>query len=67
MSPRLPKSTLGSSAKPSVPKSGRVFNPSRLTVARKRKGLTKIEFATRTGIPLRSFKAYELGERLRCI
>jgi Zn-dependent peptidase ImmA (M78 family) len=62
MSPRLPKSTLGSSAKPSVPKSGRVFNPSRLTVARKRKGLTKIEFATRTGIPLRSFKAYELGE-----
>jgi len=61
MSPRLPKSTLRSSAK-SVAKPGRFFNPSRLTVARKRKGLTKIEFATRTGIPLRSFKAYELGE-----
>ena len=61
MSLRLPKSTLRSSAK-SVDKPGPFFNPSRLTVARKRKGLTKVEFATRTGIPLRSFKAYELGE-----
>jgi Zn-dependent peptidase ImmA (M78 family)/DNA-binding transcriptional regulator YiaG len=61
MPPRLPKSTLRSSAK-SVAKPRRVFNPSRLTVARKRRGLTKIDFATRTGIPLRSFKAYELGE-----
>jgi Zn-dependent peptidase ImmA (M78 family)/DNA-binding XRE family transcriptional regulator len=39
-----------------------MFNPSRLMVVRKRKGLTKIEFAKRTGIALRSFKAYELGE-----
>src|SRR5580704_5744050 len=60
MSPRLPKSTLRSSAE--VPKPGRMFNPSRLTVARKRRGLTKIEFAKRMGIALRSFKAYELGE-----
>jgi hypothetical protein len=37
-------------------KLGQVFNPSRLTVARKRTGLTKIEFATRAGVPLRSFK-----------
>ncbi len=55
MSPKLPKSTLRSGAK-SVPKLGQVFNPSRLTVARKRTGLTKIEFATRAGVPLRSFK-----------
>jgi len=61
MSPRLLKSTSTSSAK-SVPKSERIFNPTRLTIARKRRGLTKIDFATRTGIPLRSFKAYELGE-----
>jgi Zn-dependent peptidase ImmA (M78 family)/DNA-binding XRE family transcriptional regulator len=60
MSPRLPKSTLRSSAE--VPKPGRMFNPSRLTVARKRRGFTKIEFAKRMGIALRSFKAYELGE-----
>jgi Zn-dependent peptidase ImmA (M78 family) len=61
MPPKLPTSTSRSSAK-SVVKAGRVFNPSRLTVARKRRGLTKIEFATRARIPLRSFKAYELGE-----
>src|SRR5260370_17762114 len=60
MSRKAPKSTSRSSANV-VPEPGRQFNPSRLTVARKRKGLTKIEFATRTGIPLRSFKAYELG------
>jgi len=61
MSPRRPKSKLRSSAK-SVPKPERAFNPSRLTVARKRKGLTKIEFAAQAGIALRSYKAYELGE-----
>jgi Zn-dependent peptidase ImmA (M78 family) len=62
MSRKLPKSTLRSSAKKDVVKPGQVFNPSRLTIARKRRGLTKIEFATRSGVPLRSFKAYELGE-----
>ncbi|MGH9756625.1 MAG: helix-turn-helix domain-containing protein, partial [Candidatus Acidiferrales bacterium] len=39
-----------------------MFNPTRLTVARKRRGLTKIEFARQIGVALRSFKAYELGE-----
>jgi Zn-dependent peptidase ImmA (M78 family) len=62
MSPRPRKSTLRSSANGRVPESAGMFNPSRLTVARKRKGLTKIEFSKRTGIALRSFKAYELGE-----
>ena len=45
-----------------VLKSERMFNPTRLAVARKRRGLTKIEFARRMGVALRSFKAYELGE-----
>jgi Zn-dependent peptidase ImmA (M78 family)/transcriptional regulator with XRE-family HTH domain len=39
-----------------------MFNPTRLTVARKRRGLTKIEFARQMNASLRSFKAYELGE-----
>jgi len=39
-----------------------MFNPSRLAVARKRRGLTKIEFAKRMGVSLRAFKGYELGE-----
>jgi Zn-dependent peptidase ImmA (M78 family)/DNA-binding XRE family transcriptional regulator len=39
-----------------------MFNPSRLSVARKRRGLTKVEFSRRMGVALRSFKAYELGE-----
>lgn len=60
MSPKLPSSTSKSSAE--VPRPRKMFNPSRLTVARKRRGLTKIEFAKRMGISLRSFKAYELGE-----
>lgn len=62
MSRKLPKSTLRSGAKKGVVKPGQVFNPSRLTIARKRRGLTKIEFANRSSVPLRSFKAYELGE-----
>ena len=45
-----------------VPSLDRMFNPSRLAVARKRRGLTKIEFAKRMRVALRSFKAYELGE-----
>lgn len=61
MSRRRPNSKLRSSAK-KVPRLERAFNPSRLTVARKRRGLTKIEFATQAVIPLRSYKAYESGE-----
>jgi Zn-dependent peptidase ImmA (M78 family)/transcriptional regulator with XRE-family HTH domain len=45
-----------------VPSTERMFNPSRLAVARKRRGLTKIGFAKRIGVALRSYKAYELGE-----
>lgn len=61
MPPRHPKSTLASSAR-NVASPARVFNPSRLTIARKRRGCTKTEFAIKAEIPLRSFKAYELGE-----
>jgi Zn-dependent peptidase ImmA (M78 family)/DNA-binding XRE family transcriptional regulator len=60
MSPKLPTSSSISSVK--LLRSRKMFNPSRLTVARKRRGLTKIEFAKRMGVSLRSFKAYELGE-----
>src|SRR5258707_12341668 len=59
MSRKLQASTLMSSAE--VPES-RLFNPTRLTVARKRRGLTKIEFARQVGVGLRSVEAYELGE-----
>src|SRR5216683_3121601 len=45
-----------------APESQRLFNPTRFTVARKRKGLTKIELARQAGVALRSIKAYELGE-----
>jgi Zn-dependent peptidase ImmA (M78 family)/DNA-binding XRE family transcriptional regulator len=60
MFPKPRKSSLGSSDE--VPKPESLFNPTRLMIARKRKGLTKIEFANRMGIALRSYKAYELGE-----
>lgn len=60
MSPKLPTSSSISSAE--MPRPREMFNPSRLTVARKRRGLTKIEFAKQMGVSLRSFKAYELGE-----
>jgi Zn-dependent peptidase ImmA (M78 family)/DNA-binding XRE family transcriptional regulator len=39
-----------------------VFNPSRLTLARKRKGLTKSALAEQIGVDLRSVSAYEAGE-----
>src|ERR1700688_1060881 len=42
--------------------SRRNFNPSRLTLVRKRKGWTKSELAKQVGVDLRSVVAYELGE-----
>jgi DNA-binding XRE family transcriptional regulator len=39
-----------------------VFNPSRLTVARKRRGLTKSELAARIDVEWRSVSGYEAGE-----
>jgi Zn-dependent peptidase ImmA (M78 family)/DNA-binding XRE family transcriptional regulator len=39
-----------------------VFTPSRLTVARKRRGLTKIELAKEIGVEWRSVSGYEAGE-----
>jgi Zn-dependent peptidase ImmA (M78 family)/DNA-binding XRE family transcriptional regulator len=39
-----------------------VFNPSRLTWARKRRGLTKTRFAAAIGVEPRSMTAYEAGE-----
>jgi Zn-dependent peptidase ImmA (M78 family)/DNA-binding XRE family transcriptional regulator len=39
-----------------------VFTPSRLTVARKRRGLTKIELARQIGVEWRSVSGYEAGE-----
>ena len=59
MSRKLQKSSSGSSVE--VPKAHLLFNPSRLQVARKRKGLTKVKFATQIAVSLRSLKAYELG------
>lgn len=38
------------------------FNPSRLTLARKRRGLTKTKLAQLVGVELRSISAYESGE-----
>ena len=39
-----------------------VFNPGRLRVARKRRGLTKIELAEKIRVEWRSISAYEAGE-----
>ena len=44
-----------------MPESASMFNPNRLSVARKRKGLTKTELARRAKIDLRSVTAYEAG------
>jgi transcriptional regulator with XRE-family HTH domain len=38
------------------------FNPSRLTLARKRRGLTMTRLAAVIGVELRSGSAYEKGE-----
>lgn len=42
--------------------SNTTFNPSRLTLARKRRGLTKRALAGRVGVESRSISAYENGE-----
>jgi transcriptional regulator with XRE-family HTH domain len=39
-----------------------VFNPTRLTWARRRRGLTKTRLAASIGVELRSISAYETGE-----
>src|SRR5262249_33490910 len=39
-----------------------MFSPSRLRVARRRRGLTKSEVASRAGLSLRSVSAYENDE-----
>lgn len=39
-----------------------IFNPSRLTWARRRRGLTKTKLAVSVGVDLRSISAYETGE-----
>jgi Zn-dependent peptidase ImmA (M78 family)/DNA-binding XRE family transcriptional regulator len=41
---------------------GGIFNPSRLTWARRRRGLTKTKLAAALGVELRSVSAYETGE-----
>ncbi|HEV2619229.1 MAG TPA: helix-turn-helix transcriptional regulator, partial [Acidobacteriaceae bacterium] len=40
----------------------RIFNPTRLTWARRRRGLTKTKLAAAVGVELRSVSAYETGE-----
>jgi len=42
--------------------SGEIFNPTRLTWARRRRGLTKTRLAAAIGVELRSVTAYEAGE-----
>ena len=42
--------------------SSAIFNPSRLTWARRRRGLTKTKLAASIGVELRSVSAYETGE-----
>src|SRR5882762_8822833 len=53
----LPRLTLGLNG---VPEQDRVkfFNPNRMHLARKRKGLSKTEFAHRIGVDLRAISAY---------
>ena len=41
-----------------------MFNRSRLTLARKRRGMTKVQLAEATGIATRTLTAYEGGERV---
>jgi Zn-dependent peptidase ImmA (M78 family)/transcriptional regulator with XRE-family HTH domain len=47
---------------PEVELPAEVFCPSRLTVARRRRGLTKTDLAAKVGLDLRSISAYEAGE-----
>ena len=41
-----------------------MFNPSRLSLARKRRGVNKIRLSKSTGLSLRSISAYENGEKV---
>lgn len=41
-----------------------MFNRSRLTLARKRRGMTKVQLAEAAGIATRTLTAYEAGERI---
>lgn len=41
----------------------RTFNPSRLDIARKRRGLTKTELASQAGVSMSSLAAYERGTK----
>src|ERR1700676_1899382 len=59
MSNSLPTSRLRSGA--NVPDRA-MFNPTRLSVARKRRGLTKSDLARKIGVDLSSVTAYESGE-----
>jgi Zn-dependent peptidase ImmA (M78 family)/transcriptional regulator with XRE-family HTH domain len=45
-----------------VAESAAMFNSNRLSIARKRRGLTKTSLAKRAGIDLRSITAYEAGD-----
>lgn len=46
-----------------APVKGAVFEPSRLVLARRRRGWKRSELARRTGLKARTITAYELGER----
>jgi Zn-dependent peptidase ImmA (M78 family)/transcriptional regulator with XRE-family HTH domain len=43
---------------------GRAFEPSRLILARRRRGLKRTELARRAGLKARTITAYEVGERV---
>ena len=45
------------------PSGGPVLTPSRLTLARKRRGLTLVQLATEVGVSVRSLSAYENGRQ----
>jgi len=59
--PNLPKPQTSRSISADVPDSEE-FNPTRLTLARKRRGLTKAELAEKIGVDPRAITAFESGE-----
>ena len=58
---KFPRHQLLQSTSTDVPESPE-FNPSRLTIARKRHGLTTVELASEIGIDRRALTAFEAGE-----
>lgn len=60
---RIHRRTLTSESNERVPKNGALFRPSRLTISRQRRGMSKADLAAASGLSPHSISAYENGKR----